>query len=237
MRNGVSSNRRQRGNRRKRGVVIYYMTFSMVALCAILFARGGLRPRAGCKDRAASRGRRVRRAAASALPDYTTGQAAPAVAFAGKNNAEERAVVLDAGRCGTLIGTWKNGTFTVLTGNARSTANAVRVTARCGPPHARHCHAAAVGKVIGAASCGCQCQARDRVVEQSPVMNIVGIDGLTMIGNDPRRQLQLRAGQLRRADARQQRERGQQWQHLRGRFQRSRRQRLLRQRPGAQRFD
>lgn len=70
------------------------------------------------------------RAAIAQLPDVTAAQNA-AVTWAGYNSADSTSVVID-GTNDVDFGTWDPNakTFTVLTGSARSSANAVRVWAR-----------------------------------------------------------------------------------------------------------
>ena len=71
------------------------------------------------------------RAAASQLPLGITAVQTAAVTFAGDNTADSASVVIDPNN-DVEFGTWNTAakTFTVLTGAARTSANAVRVTAR-----------------------------------------------------------------------------------------------------------
>ncbi|HEY8666797.1 MAG TPA: pilus assembly protein TadG-related protein [Tepidisphaeraceae bacterium] len=116
---------------RNRGISLIYLTVTMVMLLgfsslAIDYGR------VQCvKTELQSAADAAARAAANNLPNGVTAVQNAAVAVAASNTADGSTVTLDATN-DVEFGTWSNSasTFTVLTGAARSTANAVRITAR-----------------------------------------------------------------------------------------------------------
>jgi hypothetical protein len=180
MATGVSTNHVNHRKRGKRGAVIYYMSFAMVGLCGFCSVAVDYGRVQVVKTELRRAADASARAAVSALPDYSTG-ATLAVDYASKNTADGQPVALVAST-DVEFGKWSNGTFTVLTGSARSSANAVRVTARRTTARG-NATPLLFGKVIGAASCDASASAI-AAIKQSPVMNVVGINGFTMNGND-----------------------------------------------------
>jgi uncharacterized membrane protein len=117
------------GSRAPRGVASYYLVICMVALCGICSLGVDLGRVQLVKTELRRAADAASRAGASGLPDVAQAISL-ASQYAQLNNADASPVALDA--TDIELGTWNktNKTFTVLTGAARSGANAVRVTAR-----------------------------------------------------------------------------------------------------------
>lgn len=117
---------------RPAGTSLIYMTIGMVAFVAIVSLAvdvGHVRVVKGSLQHAADAGARY---AATGLGSGGVGAAqSNAVIAAGNNTADNSPVVVDPNN-DVEFGTWDSAhsTFTVLTGSARSSANAVRVTCR-----------------------------------------------------------------------------------------------------------
>ena len=117
---------------RPAGTALIYMTVGMVAFVAIVSLAvdvGHVRGVKGALQHASDAAARYA-AAGLATGGVSTAQS-NAVTAAGNNTADNTAVVVDPNN-DVEFGTWDpaNRTFTVLTGSARSGANAVRVTCR-----------------------------------------------------------------------------------------------------------
>jgi len=120
----------------RRGLALVYVTVAMIAMLAVgslaldyAHVQNVKTELRRCADAAA-------RAAIQAIPSGITATQNAAVSVAASNLADGSAVVLDPATTGANadieFGTWSAAgrTFTVLSGAARSTANAIRVTTR-----------------------------------------------------------------------------------------------------------
>ncbi|MBC8105425.1 MAG: hypothetical protein H7Z14_02450 [Anaerolineae bacterium] len=117
-------------NRRARGVVIYYMTFAMVALTAICSLGVDLGRVQVTKAELQHAADGAARAAAAELPDVNSAIAF-AVYYSKTNTADGTPITLDPA-ADIEFGKWdtKKKTFTKLTGMAITNANCVHVTLR-----------------------------------------------------------------------------------------------------------
>jgi Flp pilus assembly protein TadG len=170
------------GRRWPRGVASYYLVICMVALCGICSLGVDLGRVQLVKTELRRAADAAARAGASGLPDVTQATSL-ATQYAQLNKADGSPVALDA--TDIELGTWSktNKTFTVLTGAARSGANAVRVTARRTAARG-NATPLLFAKVVGANSCDANVSAIAMRSPPLPGPGIVGIDGITMKGGD-----------------------------------------------------
>lgn len=122
------------------------------------------------------------RAAASAIPSGITEVQDIAVAYAALNTADGSAVTLNAST-DVEFGTWDSSseTFTVLTGSARSSANAIRITARR-TAASGNAVPLLFGKLIGIESCDVRASAISQYTAATGA-GFVGLDKLEFGNN------------------------------------------------------
>lgn len=172
-----------KARRRRRGVVIYYMAGAMVTLCGVCSLAVDLGRVQLVKTELRRSADASARAAAAMLPDATQATAA-AVQYAASNNADGTPVVL-VPAADVEFGTWSGSpvkSFHVVTGSAITTANAVRVTARRTTARG-NATPLLFAKVVGATSCDTSASAIAALISK-PAMNVVGINGIQINGND-----------------------------------------------------
>jgi Flp pilus assembly protein TadG len=117
-------------NRRARnGSVLIYVMAALVAFTGLVSLAVDLGHARMVKTQLQTAADAAARHAAAGLSSGISTVQSNAVAAGGYNTADGTSVVIDPNN-DVDFGTWSNGTFTVLTGSARSSANAVRVWAR-----------------------------------------------------------------------------------------------------------
>ncbi len=123
------------------------------------------------------------RAGAASVPGDLTAARTVAIQFASLNKADGAAVALDP--TDIEFGRWNSTTkqFQVLTGSALSNADAIRVTARRTKARGNATPLLFAG-VLGVNFCDASRSAVARITPPPQGMNIVGINGITLKGND-----------------------------------------------------
>lgn len=167
----------------RRGMTAYYMVALMVVFCGFASFAVDLGRVQLVKTELRRAADTSARAAVAVLPNVTLATS-NAVSFASMNKADEQPVALDA-NADVEFGTW-NATaksFTVLTGSARTNANAVRVTARRTSARG-NATPLLFAKVLGAQTCDTSASAIAMLNPSRPAPGVVGINSFRMNGGD-----------------------------------------------------